>query len=48
MNERGALKNKDTILKLHEQVSVILRIISCTQKIDVEAFETYSRDTVKI
>ena len=40
-----APKYKDTIRKLHINISVLLRIISCTTQIDVEKLHTLASET---
>ena len=39
-------KHKENLLKLHHQISIILRIISCTRKIDVKKFSAHCEETM--
>ena len=39
-------KHKDAMTKLHKQLSIILRIVSCTRKIDVDKFEPHCKQTM--
>ena len=43
---RSPRKHKDNILQLHKQISIILRIISCTRKIDVKKFDEHCKETM--
>ena len=40
------IKHKDNMLKLHKQISIILRIVSCTRKINIEKYEQHCKDTM--
>lgn len=40
------IKHKVAMMKLHKQLSIILRIVSCTRKIDVVKFEQHCKDTM--
>ena len=39
-------KYQENLLKLHHQLSIILRIVSCTRKIDVEKFAKHCEETM--
>ena len=39
-------KHKDNMLKLHKQLSIILHIVSCTKKINVEKYEEHCKETM--
>ena len=39
-------KHKDNMLTLHKQLSIILRIVSCTRKINIEKYEQHCKDTM--
>ena len=39
-------KHLENILKLHNQLSLVLRVISCTQKIDVPKFSKHCKETM--
>ena len=43
---RSSRKHQANILKLHKQMSIILRIISCTRKIDVKKFDEHCKETM--
>ena len=40
------LKQKGNLLKLHHQISIILRVISCTRKIDMKKFAHHCEETM--
>ena len=41
------MKHRDAILKLHNQLSIVLRIISCTRLINIEKYKQHVQDTMK-
>ena len=45
LSSRINMKYQEDMLKLHEQLSIVLRIISCTRKINVPLFEQHCEET---
>ena len=46
LNTRCNKKHKENMLRLHKQLSIILRIVSCTRKIDVQKYEQHCKETM--
>ena len=46
LSSRCNKKHKENVLTLHKQLSVILRIVSCTRKIHLERYERHCKETM--
>ena len=46
LNKANNQKHKENLMKLHHQLSIILRIVSCTRKIDVQKFAEHCEETM--
>ena len=46
LNKKHNIKHKDNIILLHKQLSIILRVISCTRMIDTVKFKAHCKQTM--
>ena len=46
LSKRHNLKHQENTLKLHSQLSIALRVISCSRRINVKEFDNHCKETM--
>ena len=46
LSKKNNIKHQESIIKLHRQLSMILRVVSCTREINLDKFQSHCKETM--